>query len=214
MDIKLDSLTPENISEMLRDVRNVITESMNSPQFGKISKTPHYMKMIFLEQALSDHLFSVRTGNRGVRIVVENEEVNEAEVLVAIKGMVDNIQKMRKQLNDMIIDDLPAIVASIERDKNLSQYSEQFNSSAAEALSALEAAIIDGKTALEGALNMLTGDEQQFGDGAQGQGSQPGGADMQQDLEQMPPEDVMEPEAELPPEEPETRPVSLGRGRR
>jgi hypothetical protein len=70
--------------------------------------------------------------------------------------MVDQIQKMLEQISEMQFKDLPALTDSIRNDMGIDQ-ATKFQADATAALSTLLGAVQAGKTQLEGAQAVLTG---------------------------------------------------------
>ena len=62
---------------MLKKVSGLIKESRRSPEFHKAEANPTYMKMLFMEQALTEHMKVAKAP----RIVLENEEVEKSQVI-------------------------------------------------------------------------------------------------------------------------------------
>ena len=141
---------------------------------------------------------------------LRESEVQQAQVVLAAQDMVDQLQKMLEQISEMQFKDLPALTDSIRNDMGVDQ-ATQFQADATAALTTLLASVQAGKTQLEAAQGVLTGQAPQV------PGAMPG-ADAG-----MPP---VEPGAEIDAnldidatvpaddEEDETLGVSLGRERR
>lgn len=83
-------------------------------------------------------------------------EINQAQVVLAGQDMVDQVQKMLEQISEMQFKDLPALTYSIRNDIGTEQ-ATQFQTDAAAALTALLASVQAGKTQLENAQGVLTG---------------------------------------------------------
>lgn len=92
----------------------------------------------------------------GERRIMEASEVQTAQVVLASQDMVDRIQGMMEDISEMQFKDLPALTNSIKNDMGTEQAS-QFNAQAAAALTNLLAAVQAGKTELESAQGVLTG---------------------------------------------------------
>jgi hypothetical protein len=200
---------------MLQKVSGLIKESRRSPDFHKSETNPTYMKMLFMEQALSNHLRVAKAP----RIVVENEEVEKSQVILAAQDMVDSVQKMYEDVNDMLVKELPALVDSVESEIGVNE-ATSFNDAASQALTALNASLQEAQMALKGALGGLTGQgaADAFATGAPAMGADLGaeaGDEMAADMEE--PEE--EPGAELPPipelgDEEEEIGANIGRAKR
>lgn len=152
IDFNVDALDRMKARTMLKKVRGLITESKKTPAFHDAENSPSYLKMVFMEQALAAHL-----GKFGdSRIVLENEEVDKSQVILAAQDMIDTVQKMYEDINDMLVKELPALVDSIQSEIGANE-SETFNQTATESLTALNAALQETQTSLKGALGSLTG---------------------------------------------------------
>lgn len=142
------------VKSALKRVRNLAEEMKKTPSFYKNQTSQSYMKMVFMEQALVsryNHLIQTQP-----RIVLENEEVEKSQVVLAAQDMVDSVQKMIEDVSDMLVKELPALSDSIQSEIGVNE-SQQFSSQVTEGLTALNTALGQAKTALQGALNVVTG---------------------------------------------------------
>jgi hypothetical protein len=206
----VSKMTLPEVKMMLQKVRALAMEAKQDKDFYTESSKPSYMKLVFMEQALVSHHNELMARPQP-RIVIENEEVEKSQVVLAAQDMVDSIQKMVEDVSDMLVKELPALVNSIQSEMGVNE-SEQFNNQATEALTSLQTALSQSKASMQGALNTITG-----------QGAQPDafaapdmGADMgseeEVDLDVSDDEMAELPEPDLEPEEPEVGPVG-GAGR-
>ena len=138
--------------ELLTKVKGLIKEAKANKNFYQNQKSSSYMKLVFMEQALNEHFSTLKEP----RIVVENEEVEKSQVILAAQDMVDSLQKMIEEVNDMLVKELPALTDSIQSEIGANE-SQSFSSTATEALTSLNATLGQSKTSLQGALNGLTG---------------------------------------------------------
>lgn len=213
--MNLDRLNVKQTSGMLQKIRGLLSETKNSSRIHSSHKNPDYLKLLMMEQALSGHLNDLRAQ---MRIVVENEEVQKSQVILAAQDMIDSIQKMLEQISKMNVEELPAVVDGISNEIGANE-SEQFNSSASEALNSLQQALTTTKQGLQSALGTITG--QGGGEMAPMGGMGPEGGEGPMPGEEelgLPGEEEMgaAPGGELPelPEEPEEGPGNSGRERR
>jgi hypothetical protein len=88
--------------------------------------------------------------------MVRESEIQTAQVVLAAQDMVDRIQGMMEDISEMQFKDLPALVNSIRNDMGVDQ-ATQFQTQASAALSNLLTAVQAGKTEMEGAQGVLTG---------------------------------------------------------
>lgn len=201
----VEKMPLQTAASMLKKVRKLTNEAKQSKDFYKNQTNPSYMKLVFMEQALNSHLYSLKNSPKP-RIVVENEEVEKSQVILAAQDMIDTVQKMLEEVSDMIVKELPALVNSIQSEMGVNE-STQFNTQATEALTSLSASIQQSRASLTDALNTLTG-----------QGSADAFA-MDTQPEMVPPEeevqDINIDTTEVPVEEPEPQPVGgVGRLKR
>lgn len=185
MNFNVSSLDRSSTRAMLSKVKGLIAESKRSPEFHNTQSNAAHMKLVFMEQALSQHLRVAKAP----RIVVENEEVEKSQVILAAQDMIDSVQKMYEDVNDMLVKELPALVDSIQSEIGANE-SDAFSQSATDALTQLNGALQQAQTSLKGALGGLTGQ------GAGDAFAPPGlGGDEEVDVD-------LDVDAELPAEEP------------
>ena len=107
-----------------------------------------------MEQALSKHFAEISLHKP--RIVVENEEVEKSQVVLAAQDLVDQVQKMVEEVSDMLVKELPALTDGVQSEIGVNE-SETFNQQVSEALTSLQAALNTSQTTLKSALNSITG---------------------------------------------------------
>lgn len=135
---------------LLSKVNKLIKEAKTSKSF--YNNEPTYLKLVFISQALTEHYHNTKK----TRIIVENEEVDKSQTILAAQDMIDSVQKMLEQTNDMLIKELPALVDSIQSEIGVNQ-SSAFNQAATEALTSLNTTLSASKQSLNNAMNQLTG---------------------------------------------------------
>lgn len=200
---------------MLTKVRGLIDESKSKKTFYESQNNPTYLKLVFMEQALSKY-FKQLSYNRP-KIVVENEEVEKSQVVLAAQDMVEEVRKMIEQVSDMLVKELPALVDSIESEIGVNE-STTFNQQVSEALTSIQSTLTEGENSLKSALGAITG---QGGGIADMNTPEPATGDETADLsgsEELPgggeedfDADIEEPVA---PEEPEEPLTGVGREKR
>jgi len=205
---------------MLDRVNGLIKEAKSKHDFYSKQNDPSYMKLVFMSQALTEHYLSTKSA----KIVVENQEVEKSQVILAAQDMVDSLQKMIEEVNDMLVKELPALTDSIQSEIGVNE-AASFNQSASQALATLNQTLSQSKQAVQGAMNAMTGQGDPSALGAPAGGEEmavtdvaatagPGGeevvgAEMTADV---PAGDVG---AEMPAEEPEEEPTGgVGREKR
>lgn len=152
--IDVSKMSYAQVSKMLNKVRSLMSESKASNKFYESTGNSSYMKLVFMEQALSKQFAYLST--QRPRIVVENEEVEKSQTILAAQDMVDSIQKMVEQVSDMIVKELPALVDSVQSEIGVNE-SSLFQQQATEALTSLQAALTQSQTTMKSAVNGITG---------------------------------------------------------
>jgi hypothetical protein len=195
---------------MLTKVRGLISESKQSTYSQ--GSDPAYMKLVFMEQALKDHMYDLKNAPRS-HIVFENEEVEKSQVVLAAQDMVDQVQKMLEDIGQMQVKELPALVSSIESEIGVNE-SQTYNNEVSGQLDTLSASLKEASSALKNALNGLTG---QAVDAAFDAGADMGavaGADAGMDAGVAAGEEMADMgEPEMPPPEAPELPATGGVGR-
>lgn len=90
--------------------------------------------------------------------MVKEDEMQQAQVVLAAQDMVDQVQKMIEDISAMQYKDLPALTDSVRSDIGADQ-ATQFQTQAQGALETLLGNLTNAKTSLEGAKGVLTGQE-------------------------------------------------------
>jgi len=210
MKFDVHGLDRSKTRSMLTKVTTLIKESKKSSDFYKTQNNPTYLKLVFMEQALSQHLKVARAP----RIVVENTEVEKSQVILAAQDMVDSVQKMYEDVNDMLVKELPALTDSVQSEIGVTE-STSFNQTASAALTGLNAALQQAKIGLQSALGGLTGQGATDAFAAPDAGAEEPldmdlGADQDTGGEELPPA----PEFDTDEEEPEMPLSGAGRAKR
>ena len=140
--------------DMLHKVRGLMSETKRAPGFYESQQNSSYLKLVFMEQALSKHFAEISL--RKPRIVVENEEVEKSQVVLAAQDLVDQVQKMVEEVSDMLVKEIPALTDSVQSEIGVNE-SQTFNQQVSEALTSLQAALTTSQATLKSALNSITG---------------------------------------------------------
>ena len=109
MPFNVDKMSMSSTRTMLTKVRGLMNESKQTSDYQNSQSSSSYMKLVFMEQALSDHYNELRSQPQA-RIMVENEEVEKSQVVLAAQDMVDQVQKMLEDVGQMQVKELPALV--------------------------------------------------------------------------------------------------------
>ena len=163
-DIKLDGMSLYDTERMMRKVNSLMNEMRQQSSGVNTENNPAYLKLVFMEQALTHHYGELKAlPMYNTRMVVENEEVEKSQVILAAQEMVDSIQKMVEQVSDMLVKELPAVTDGVNSEVG-TQQGEQFNTTMTEALSALQGALTQAKASIQGGLGIITGQSQGMAD--------------------------------------------------
>ena len=155
MPFNVDNMSMSSTRTMLTKVRGLMNETKQTPDYHNSQSSSSYMKLVFMEQALADHYNELRSQPQP-RIMVENEEVEKSQVVLAAQDMVDQVQKMLEDVGQMQVKELPALVSSIESEIGVNE-SQTYNDQVSGQLDTLSASLKEASTALKNALNGLTG---------------------------------------------------------
>jgi hypothetical protein len=158
----ITGLDPAQTRKMLRRVSGTLAEH-RSTSFVHTSETNSaYLKLIMMEQALQLHLASFSDATRAI---MEENEVQQAQVVLASQDMVDKVQKMIEEFSEMQYKELPALVDSIRNQVGTAE-ADAFNNSATSALEGLIANLQNSKAQLEQSKAILTGQAPEGAPGA------------------------------------------------
>ena len=145
-------LSRAQTKSMLERVYGLIKEAKAQPDFYKNQTQPAFMKLVFMSQALTEHYKSTKEA----KIVVENQEVEKSQVILAAQDMINSLQKMIEEVNDMLVKELPALTDSIQSEIGVNE-STAFNQAASESLTTLNQTLSQSKQSLQTAMNAMTG---------------------------------------------------------
>ncbi len=140
---------------LLQQVHGLIKESRNAKDFHQNQTSPAYLKLVFMAEALTQHYNELKS-RPSARIVLENEEVEKSQVVLAAQDMVDSVQKMLEEVGQMQVKELPALVSSIESEIGV-QESQSYNDQASAQLDSLSAVLKDAFAGMKSALGSITG---------------------------------------------------------
>lgn len=153
VDLDLAKLDQKKTRSMLSRVSGLLKEARRSG--SQAQTTPSYLKLVMMEQMLSNHYQDIRVQTS---IVVENEEVEKSQVILAAQDLVDQIQKMIEQVSKMNAEELPAVVSGISNEIGTAE-SESYNQSTGQSLTTLLQSLTTAKADLTSSLGQITGAE-------------------------------------------------------
>jgi hypothetical protein len=203
---------------MLQKIRRLAMEAKSAPNFTKNQSSPSYMKLVFMEEALVEH-YNNLLKQPATRIVVENQEVEKSQVVLAAQDLVDTIQNMLEDVGQMQVKELPALVDSIESEIGVSE-AQSYNDQVTTQLDTLSGALKEAFAQIKSARDSITGQGGSFsapeasadvnmGMDDEMAGAPAAGGEMGADMEQPAP-----PTPDVPVEEPESTTSAVGRAKR
>ena len=153
VNFNVNALNKNQAQTMLNKVKGLMTEAQASKKFG--TEYPSYLKLVFMEQALTQHYKSLPDMPK-TKVITENEEVNRSQVILAAQDMVDSIQKMLEEVSDMLVKEMPALVDSVQTEIGVNE-AQAFDQTAGQALAELNQCLVSVKGQLDQALSGITG---------------------------------------------------------
>jgi hypothetical protein len=160
LNLDFDKMGLKQTANMLTKVRGLIAETRKSADYHTRHSNPGYLKAVMMEQALASHYADLKVEQQ---IVLENEEVQKSQVILAAQDMIDTVQKMIEQISKLKVEELPAVVTGVKNEVGANE-GDQYEQSAMQALQTLEQALTDAKGGLTQALGSITGETEGFGD--------------------------------------------------
>ncbi len=155
MSFDVSRMSIQDTKNMLKKVRNLALEAKQSPNFYRNQTSKSYMKLVFMEEALVHHYNDLASRPRP-RIVVENEEVEKSQVVLAAQDLCDSVQKMLEDVGQMQVKELPALVDSIESEIGANE-SQSYNEQVSTQLETLAGALKEAFAQLKAARDTITG---------------------------------------------------------
>lgn len=153
LNVDLNKFNQQKTRNMLSKVRNLLKEARQSSDLHTPQTNASYLKLVMMEQMLANHYQDIRIQSR---VVVENEEVEKSQVILAAQDMVDQVQKMIEQVSKMNAEELSSVVSGISAEIGSAE-SQSYNDAVSAALVTLQGALSAAKSTLTGSLGELTG---------------------------------------------------------
>ena len=157
--VKFEQLSTAQTRQLLSRVSKLVQEQRVSPEFHQSEKNSSYLKLVMMEQGLTQRLREL-AAEREIRRIrqLQESEVQQAQVVLAAQDMVDSVQGMLEDVSEMQFKELPALVDSI-RNQVGTQQADQFNNDANAALQTMLQSLQGAKQQLEQALSVVTGQQ-------------------------------------------------------
>lgn len=157
--VQFEQLNTIQTRQLLGRVSKLVSEHRASPAFHQSERNQSYLKLVMMEQGLTQRLREL-SAEREIRRIqrLQESEVQQAQVVLAAQDMVDSVQGMLEDVSEMQFKELPALVDSI-RNQVGTQQADQFNNDANAALQTMIQNLQGAKQQLEQALSVVTGQQ-------------------------------------------------------
>lgn len=153
-------LVEQALSSRLKEAAQAQVIDVNSPETKAVLKKVEQGSP--LNQQETEIVKSVamlkKEGRQHKKMVKEQSELQQAQVVLASQDMIDRLQGMLEDISEMQFKDLPALADSIKNDIGLEQ-ATAFQSSASTVLNQLLQALQTGKQEMDAAQAGLTGQQ-------------------------------------------------------
>lgn len=150
--LNFDRLSEDRAMSMLQRVQGLLKEYKTSVSRHYSEQNPDYLKLIMLEQALSETV----SRKQHTQSVITESEVQQAQVVMAAQDLVDRLQDMMEEVSEMQFKNVPSVTDAVKNEIGTEQAS-QFQGQASAALANLLTAVQAAKTEMENAQGVLTG---------------------------------------------------------
>ncbi len=152
-----NKLSLKSTETMLQKVSNLISEAKSKPSYHSSHKSPQFLKLVVMEQALWTRYAELGGTKRAKIVVTEAENVAQAQTVLAAKDLVDSLQKMIQSSSDLLVKSLPVVVDSIRSQIGANE-GREFNDDATEILRGVVDALMDAKSKMQSTTDSLTGE--------------------------------------------------------
>lgn len=154
--VKMDKETADGLSEGRLGFGDL--EKLGKDNASKVDQEARRQGSADMEPGDADELrYRIAKKMGLVESVITEGEVENAELVLAAKDMVDRVQKMLEDIGKMINEDLPPLTDAI-RDEMDSSTADSFNSSMSTALQGLLDNLGTARTGVDEASRVLVGD--------------------------------------------------------
>ena len=157
----LSRLTVTQASTMLETVDGKLAAIKTTSKLHESEKNGAYNGMVLAKQVLETFIAEADVDEavetEDAQAVLE-DEVGEAESLMAAQDMVDRIQGMLEDVGEMLNEDLPPLTDSLRRSSS-ADAAASFNTAAGGALNSLMDAVRSAREEMANAVGSLSGQE-------------------------------------------------------
>ena len=154
--INYDNLDVTKATKLNEKITANLDNIRHSVDLHTAEKNPRYMELLTVQEGLSTWLKE----NSETEVITEGE-VGSAEVLLAAKSMVDEVQDMIETAGKMQNEQLPQLLDSI-RDQLGSEQADAFQQSVGGTLEQLMPALQTARDGVDGGVRVLSGEQLQI----------------------------------------------------
>lgn len=151
--INYDNLDVTKATKLNEKITANLDNIRHSVDLHTAEKNPRYMELLTVQEGLSTWLKE----NSETEVITEGE-VGSAEVLLAAKSMVDEVQDMIETAGKMQNEQLPQLLDSI-RDQVGSEQADAFQLSVGGTLEQLMPALQTARDGVDGGVRVLSGEQ-------------------------------------------------------
>ena len=151
--INYDNLDVTKATKLNEKITANLDNIRHSVDLHTAEKNPRYMELLTVQEGLSTWLKE----NSETEVITEGE-VGSAEVLLAAKSMVDEVQDMIETAGKMQNEQLPQLLDSI-RDQLGSEQADAFQLSVGGTLEQLMPALQTARDGVDGGVRVLSGEQ-------------------------------------------------------
>tara|TARA_R110000851_G_scaffold125705_4_gene256715 strand:- start:39 stop:716 length:678 start_codon:yes stop_codon:yes gene_type:complete len=151
--INYDNLDVTKATKLNEKITANLDNIRHSVDLHTAEKNPRYMELLTVQEGLSTWLKE----NSETEVITEGE-VGSAEVLLAAKSMVDEVQDMIETAGKMQNEQLPQLLDSI-RDQLGSEQADAFQQSVGGTLEQLMPALQTARDGVDGGVRVLSGEQ-------------------------------------------------------
>ena len=151
--INYDNLDVTKATKLNEKIIANLDNIRHSVDLHTAEKNPRYMELLTVQEGLSTWLKE----NSETEVITEGE-VGSAEVLLAAKSMVDEVQDMIETAGKMQNEQLPQLLDSI-RDQLGSEQADAFQQSVGGTLEQLMPALQTARDGVDGGVRVLSGEQ-------------------------------------------------------
>jgi len=157
--LDFDNLTVDKAKKLSETITTNLNKIRHSVDAHLAEKNPRYMELLTVKEGISRWLEeNSQVVEEETAEVITEGEVGNAEVLLAAKNMVDEVQDMIETAGKMQNEQLPQLLDTI-RDQVGSEYAEGYANAVGATLDQLMPALQAARDGVDSGVRILTGEQ-------------------------------------------------------